>query len=179
MPAISSSTKKYLPIVLAILVLVLSAVLIYTQYNALSNLRAEVEEEEMLLNASRARLNRLIDHRNNAQEYEMRLEYAIRMIPQEAGEDSILRYIQQLSKQYDMRAVEIRFDNRSIEENYTTMPILITLEGNYSDLQRLLRQLREGNRVVRVDDIRVSRTGAAGSELRVTLSTATFYNPDN
>ena len=109
----------------------------------------------------------------------MRLEYARRMIPPEPGEDAMLRYIQRLTSEYDLRAIEIRFDTRSNQEDYTTMPITITLEGSYPDLQRLLRQFRDGSRAVRVDDIRISRTGGVGNQLRVTLSTATFYNPGN
>lgn len=179
MAALTEKSKKYLVYVLAALVLLLSVVLIYVQYTALSNLRAEVEEEEMLLNAAQARLNRLIDHRNNAPVYEMRLEYATRMIPPEPGEDAMLRYIQRLTSDYDLRAVDIRFDNRVDQETYTTMPITMTIEGSYPDLQRMLRHLRDGSRAVRVDSISISRSGAADSQLRVSLSAATFYNPGN
>lgn len=179
MATLTEKSKKYLVIVLAVLLVILSAFLIYMQYNTLVDLRAEVEEEELLLNAARARLNRLIEHRNNAPEYEMRLEYARRMIPGEPGEDAMLRYIQRLANDYGLRAVDIRFANRSVQDDFTTMPMTITIEGSYPDLQRVLRQLRDGNRAVRVDDIRISRAGGAGSQLRVTLSAATFYNQNN
>lgn len=179
MVALSENSRKYLVIALAVLLVILSVVLIYVQYNTLVSLRAEVEEEEMLLITAQARLNRLIDHRNNAPEYEMRLEYARRMIPGEPGEDAMLRYIQRLANDYDLRAVNIGFGNRADQETYTTMPITMTIEGSYPDLQRMLRQLRDGSRAVRVDNISIGRTGAADSQLRVTLSAATFYNQNN
>ena len=179
MLTLSEFKSKYLVIVLAVLLVILSAVLIFTQYKTLVNLRAEVEEEEMLLNAAQARLNRLIDHRNNAPEYEMRLEYARRMIPNEPGEDAMLRYFQRLANDYGLRAVNISFDNRSDQETYTAMPISMTIEGSYPDLQRMLRHLRDGSRAVRVDSISISRSGADDSQLRVTLSAVTFYNQNN
>lgn len=178
MAAVNESQKKYFVIALAVLVFLLSIFLIYTQYNALRDLRAEVELEEMAVTAARSRLNRLVDHRNNAPEYEERLQYATRMIPPEPGEDAMLRYIQSLTQDYDLRAIEIRFDARSEQDGYTSMPLTITIEGSYNDLRMFLRQLYIGSRAVRINDIRLSRAGA-GSDLRVSLAAVTFYNHNN
>jgi Tfp pilus assembly protein PilO len=175
MAANSGASKKYLVIILAILVVILSFTLVYIQNTTLANLRVEVEMEEQALSIAQANLARLMNLRANAAEYEQRLVYAERMIPADAGEEAILRYFYRLSDEYDIKVVEIRFDNRSVGETFNTMPLVLNLEGNYSNLSRLLRRLRDGDRVFRVNNIQISRTGGSGSDLRLTLAASAFY----
>ncbi len=175
MAANSGASKKYLVIILAILVVILSLTLVYIQNSTLANLRVEVEMEEQALSIAQANLARLMNLRSNAAEYEQRLVYAERMIPADAGEEAILRYFYRLSDEYDIKVVEIRFDNRSIGETFNTMLLVLNLEGSYSNLSRLLRRLRDGDRVFRINNIQISRTGGSGSDLRFTLAASTFY----
>ncbi len=175
MAAMSGTSKKYLVIILAILVVILSFALIYIQHSALANLKIEVENEELALSIAQANLARLLNLRANAAEYEQRLAYAERLIPADAGEEDILRYFYRLSEEYDVSVLEIRFDNRSAGETFTTMPLALNLEGSYSNLSRLLRMLRDGDRAFRVNNIQISRTGGSGSDLRFSITASTFY----
>lgn len=179
MAASGSSIRQYIGIILFILVIILSAILIYVQYNALSALRAEVEEEEIALLTAQTRLVRLMGHRDKASEYEQRLAFASRMIPDNPGEENILRYIHRLADDNDLRAIEIRFDGRNETENYTVMPLSITIEGSFQDTRQMLRQLHNGERAIRVNNIGLSRTGDAGTALRVSISASAFYNHNN
>jgi len=173
MAAPTGKSKKYLVIFLSVLVIILGAALVYVQHSTLSNLRAEVEQEEQALAIAQAHLARLINLRANADEYEQRLAYATKMIPADAGEEEILRYIYRLADEYDIQALEIR---RAEGESFTTMPVTMNLEGNYQDLRRFLRRLRDGDRVFRVNNISMSRAGGTGTDLRATITTNTFYN---
>lgn len=171
-----SNSKKAIVLGLVILVFILSAVLLYVQYNVFRDLNAEVEEEEIALLAAQTRLTRLIEHRNNAAEYESRLAYAKSMIPDRPAEEDILRSIQRLAEDNNLRVVEIRFDGRNDMEDYTAMPLSIILEGSFQDIRQLLKQLYGGDRAVRVDNLSLNRVGEAGSSLRVAISANTFYN---
>ena len=175
MAAVTGTSKKNLVIILAILVIVLSFVLVYIQNSTLAKLKIEVENEEQALSMAQANLARLLDLRANAAEYEQRLAYAERMIPADAGEEEILRYFYRLSDEYDVKVLEIRFDSRSVGETFNTMPLVLNLEGSYSNLSRLLRRLRDGDRVFRVSNIQINRTGGSGSDLRFTLAASAFY----
>lgn len=176
MKALSESSKKYLIIGLAVLVIILSGVLIYVQASVLSDLRVEVEEEEFAVDLARSRLTRLIGHRENAAEYEQRLETATRLLPAQPGEDQILRYIHRLADDNGLRATDISFGNRSVDEEYTTIPLSISVEGSFQDTRNLLRQLRNGERAFRVDNLSVTRAGGEGALLRVSISANAFYN---
>jgi len=157
MAAPTGKSKNTLVIFLSVLVIILGAALVYVQYSTLSNLRAEVEQEEQALAIAQAHLARLIDLRANA-------------------DQEILRYIYRLADEYDIQALEIRFENRAEGESFTTMPVTMNLEGNYQDLRRFLRRLRDGDRVFRVNNISLSRAGGTGTDLRATIATNTFYN---
>lgn len=179
MKAQSESKRKYIVIGLVVLVLILGLVLIFIQANTLSETRTKVEEEEMAVLAAQTRLNRLLEHRERASEYEQRLAFADRMVPRQPGEDNILRYIHRLADDNDLRAVEIRFDSRTEMEGYTEMPLSVTVEGSFQNTRSMLRQLYNGDRAIRVDNINVNRTGEADSVLRITISANAFYNHGN
>ncbi len=187
MAKLSGTLKSNIVIILAVLIIVLSIVLIYVQYNSLVNLRDEVAIEELALDTARAELTRLMGHRDRAPDYERRLEYARSKVPNRAHEEELLHYIHNLVERYEMRAVEIRFADRVEDEEtgYVTMPLSITVEGEdialrregeYIALCRLFESLYKGDRAVRVDDINISRAGG-GNGLRVRITAGTFYNP--
>ncbi len=178
MAKLSGTLKSNIVLILAVLIIVLSIVLIYVQYNSLVNLRDEVAIEELALDTARAELTRLMGHRDRATEYERRLDYARSKVPNRAHEEELLHYIHNLVERYELRAVEIRFADRVEDEEtgYVTMPLSITVEGEYIALRRLLESLYKGDRAVRVDDINISRAGG-GNGLRVRITAGTFYNP--
>ncbi len=168
-------TKKHLMIGIAVLVIVISAALVYIQASALSSLNSEIEEEEQAVEIARARLIRLTEHRANAAEYTERLEYATRLIPDTAGEEDILRYLNRLAGENELRVTQISFGARAEQEGYTVMPLSLTVQGSFQETRQLLRQLRNGGRAFRVDNVSISRGGEAGTALSVSVSANAFY----
>jgi len=138
MLALSGSKRKYIIIGVAALALILGLVLIYLQYNILTDLQAEVEEEELAVETAQANLNRLLSHRDRADEYRQRLDFARGKIPRDPHEEEMLRYLQRLMDQHDLKAVEINFGGRIEAEGYTAMPLDLTIEGSYSGTRKLL-----------------------------------------
>jgi len=175
MPMLAGQSRKYLVIALGALVLIMAGVLIYVQYSVFRNIRAEIAEEDFALRAAQSRFNLLIEHFDRAPEYEMRLASARRMMPRDPAEEDILRYIQHLSEEFELQAAEIRFEGRSEEAAFGRMPITITMQGSYTGLRSLLKEFREGDRVFRVDNVRISRVGDNGTSIRIIISANAFY----
>ncbi len=176
MARLDAAKRKYVIIGLAALAFIIGLVLIYVQYNVLSSLRADLEQEELAVDTAQANLNRLLNHRDRAFEYEERQAYARGKIPRTAREDEVLRYIQRLLNEHNLKALDISFENRIEEDGYTVMPLALNLEGDYSGIMNFLAQLRSGNRAVRVDEI-IIRRAENGSDLIISLSASTFYRP--
>ncbi len=178
MAMLAGQSRKYLVIALAALVLIMAGVLIYVQYSVLSNIRTEIAEEEIALTTAQARFNQLIEHFDRAPEYEARLEDARQKMPEVASEENVLRYIQHLAEELELQAMEIRFESRAEEPTFVRMPLTFTLQGNYTGLRHFLKELREGERIFRVDDIRISRLGEADGSIRIIISANAFYIRD-
>ncbi len=178
MASSTGSSKKYIVYILAVLLVILSAVLLYIQYNSLTELKAEKEQEQLALDTAYLQLARLTNHRENAAEYEQRLEYALRKIPVAPGEEELLRYIHRTAADSGVRVSEIRYTGRSDTESFTVMALALNLEGSYQDLRQFLRHLHIGERAIRVNTINISRTGSESGS-RVALTATAFYNSGN
>lgn len=170
--------RKMLFIALAVLALLVGITAIYFQSVKWRELETAVADEKLAISTAQARLNQLIIHRNNAPAYRQRLEDVQRMIPAAPGEEEILRYINQMAGDYDLRAPEIRFEGRIDDgAGYINMPLALTLVGSYTDIMMFLSRLRDGERAIRVDNINITRTGAEGSELRIAITANAFHKP--
>ncbi len=179
MENLTVTIKNNLKVILTGLAIILVGILIYMQYNTLVDLQAEVEEEQLALDSAQDLLSRRLDHQERAGEYEKRLEYAESKIPPTAKEDELLNYIQRLARAHDLQAQNISFGAHQTDEDedYVTIPLDLTLQGEYSGLRQMLKDLHGGERAIRIDDLNISRAGGNGTSLQINISANTFYNP--
>lgn len=169
--------KTIIAAALAVVVIIAGLVLIYYQFSNLRDLRAEVEEEETALLQAREELNRRQAIRADEQHYREQVDAFEKMIPANPEEEEVLRYFDRLAEEYDFRVIEIRFEGRQAfeEQGYVKMPLRISLEGSYRGLSNLLGHLYEGERAVRVDDVRISGAPEDPEKLPINLSANAFY----
>ena len=172
--------KELVPIIVAALLLILAIAMTVLQYNNLQGLREQVAEEEMAVTEARALLNRRLQHRDNAPEYEERIVILQALIPEAPQEEQVLRYFEHLAREYDLDVQQISFGEReeNAEAGYTRMPLSITMEGRYQHLIDLLDHLYSGDRAVRVDDVGISlaATSETPANIRVSISASAFYS---
>ena len=172
---VSDSKRNILTIALAVLILLISAALLLMQYRNWQDLETQVEQEELALYEAQANLTQLLQHRQNAEEYEQRLNIANSLMPTDPQEQELIRYLSRLAEDCDLRTANIRLGNRSEGEEYSIMPFDVSLEGSYRNLGRYLTQLRHGERAVRVDNLRLSRGGGADGTTSINVSASAFY----
>jgi Tfp pilus assembly protein PilO len=175
---LTKSRKNLLLTILAVIAIIAGIALVVLQVLNVRDLRQQAEEEQLALDSSRAMLARRQEHRENAPAYRERIAVYEQMVPGEPGEEQILRYFDLLSDEYDIRVIEIRFDNREINEDpgYVRMPLTVTLEGRYQDLIGLLGHLRDSGRAVRVNDVRITLTQDPPARVRIVLTASAFYS---
>jgi len=172
-PGIKSS---YLIYILAALVFILGLVFIYLQYTAWNNVKEEIRQEEEALDLAGIQLALLNRHRENAPEYEQRLAVARSLIPLQPDEDLLINYLYRLAEESDLEVNMIRFEDHSADDQFTTIPMTVSFDGTYPDLRRFLNQLYYGERAIRVNSIRINRSGAAESGISVLMNIVAFYN---
>ncbi len=176
----TKSRKGLVIMILAGLLLLLAIVMTVLQFNNLRELRAAVEEEEMAVMEVRAVLNRRLEHRANAPEYEERIRVIELMIPKTPQEEQILRYFDYLAEEYDLRVQQINFGGRvtNEEQGFVRMPLSVTLEGRFPNMVDLFSHLYRGGRAVRVDDLSISLapTPTLPANTRASISANAFHS---
>ena len=172
-------TRSKVVIIAAAVVLLAGIVLSYLQYTSMRNLQQAVEDEKLALSLAEANLARLINHRENANEYRQRHSFVRAVIPETAGEDDLFRYLFYLGNLHDVNVTEVSFGARVEEEGFIRMPISLNMEGSYNSMQALLDHFYGGERLIRVDSLRLTRAGGTGSSIRVTASASTFYSSEH
>jgi Tfp pilus assembly protein PilO len=175
-------TKKQQQIVIAVLlgVVILSCMifLLYHQINALKEARAEVEEEQITLQKEQNRLNYLIQLSKQADELEQRKKYLAELIPPLPDEDLLITGIQGLADQSNTDFLQVRFENRIAKEGYEEMPVILTFEGRYHGLLTLLDNMQTWNRVLRINEVRVSSGRDDLPQIQAEIKAAAFYHQE-
>lgn len=173
------SRKEVTVIALIGLLIIAGLVLVFIQARSLGELREAVREEELALDETRSVLARRMKYRENAEEYRRELQVMERLIPEDPEEEELLRYFERLAQEYDMNVQSIRFDARKTEEetDFVSMPLTIVLEGRYRDLVMLLNRLYNGERAVRVDDLRIGLASSPEQPamIRITIAAEAFH----
>lgn len=175
---LTPSRKTLLFNVLVILAIVIGLILIYLQVSNLRRLNEEVEIEEAALNQARIILNRRLEHKANAPEYQAKYNLLSIKIPNKPEEEEILRYMAFLAEEYNLSVNDIRFGSRAVhqEEGYIRMPLVITAEGRYRDLVGLLGHFYQDGRAIRVDNIAITVSSIETVKLRIILTANAFHS---
>jgi len=164
-------------IVLVVLAIVFGIVMTVLQVMNLNELKAEIEEEELALQQAQALLNRRLQYKANESLYREQLRVYSLLIPEEAGQEDILRYFEYLADEYDIDLVDLRFDNRvvSSEQGFIRMPMVVNVEGRYQNMIGFLDHLYLGDRAVRVDTIRITQISGQVPNIRVVINANAFH----
>lgn len=166
--------KEVLILVLVLLALAGMVFLVYNQLEEMQRTREKLQEEEIALAQAEAELQELYQIRDQAPLYQERLVYYEGKIPPEPGESKLLNYLQELEKKSTQNFVQVSFGDRQPGEKLTEIPLELSFEGNYTSLLLLLEEMREGERALRLDNIRIA-PGEHPGDLMVEISACAFH----
>lgn len=168
-------------LLLAALAILIGLVFLILQINGSKSLRASIEDEKIALAQAEAVLQQRLEYQANAPLYrEKAARYKI-MMPSQPQEEDILRTVNLLAEEYDLRVQEVRFDTRVLnpENGFVQMPLVISAEGSYSSLIQMLDHLMWGGRAFRVDQVDINLAGTDQSGIRFVLRASVFYRTAN
>lgn len=170
-------TQDRLIILLGAAAVALMIVLILLQLGTLRDTREAVADEQVALSQKRARLEQLRELERKGPEFLERLAAVERLIPDQPQEDALLIYLSEIAERTDTSFVQARFAARvnAGGGGYVKMPLSIIFEGRYHGFLELLDGLRDGERTIRVDDVRISRGREPLPKIRADISAHTFH----
>jgi Tfp pilus assembly protein PilO len=148
---------------------------VYSQYGKLQDARAAVAAEKQAIAAAQAKLAHLQALKANEVELRAQLAYMEKLIPSEPAEDQLLIYLQSAAKFAGIRLVQVRFQSRVVTEKYVEMPLTLTFEGRYTELLSLLNTLRNGSRLINVENVRIGQGTDLFPQIRVEITGRAFF----
>lgn len=168
--------KQKLFVVLAAVLLVAITVLLHQQLLLWREARQVMEVEQSRLAAARAKWQSVAALQRRAEDAGRQQLALGRLLPEEMGESSLLRYLQQLAEDAGLELQEVRFGQPVQRDGYMETALETSWQGRYSGLFSLLCTLQHsGQRAVRLDEIKLERGRADLPQLRAQLSGAVFY----
>lgn len=157
------------------LVVVLLIVLNIFSINKIKETSENIKTETTKLDENKHTLEKLKKLELIRPELESANEILIKQIPEEPLESGLLEYIQNLSNNNKNNFVEIKFEEREEKSNLSEMPFVFIVTGRYSSLLGLLGNLANGERLIRIDEIRIESMGNAKGLINTTIKANAFY----
>lgn len=169
--------KELLQPALGIVALALILVLIFNQYGALKQAREKVAEEQLALARVQAQLSDLEQAKAQAAELEQQFARYELMMPANPGEGVLISTLRSYAEDTGANFVSISFGERVNKSGYNEMPVELVFEGSYHQLLRLLNRLQAGQRIIRIDELKVTRGGQGLTVIKADIVASAFYAP--
>jgi len=169
------SGKDTLMVALGFIAFLLIIFLFYTQLGALKEARVALQQESQAFDQTQARLQELLQMRDQAASLEEQAEGMERLLPTKPEEDQLMLDIDTICEDAGVELKQIRFEKRVDQKGYIEMPLKMTFEGGYYSVLSLLNQMQEGPRALRLDEVKVVQGGQNQSGLKADIAASAFY----
>ncbi|AGL02058.1 type 4a pilus biogenesis protein PilO [Desulfoscipio gibsoniae] len=168
------SSHNILLLALGIIALLL-LFLFNSQLSALKEARLALQQERLASDQTQARLQELLQLRDQAAALEEQAESMERLLPAEPQEDLLILDIDTICEDAGVELKQIRFEKRVDRKDYIEMPLKMTFEGGYYSVLSLFNQMQEGPRALRVDEVKVVQGGQDQTGLKADVKASAFY----
>lgn len=170
-----NNTGKILLVVVLAALFVVMCFLTAQRMGSYVGLRAEINMEKLALEQDQQRLDQLVKLSEQEKSITDTIEACKKLMPDDPQEDELIKYIQKTASEAMSDFIQINFEPRAQANNYSSMPVKITFEGNYSTLIDFLDKLRNGERAVRIDGVSVTLTNNGVNDIKAEIAANAFY----
>ena len=151
--------------------------LLYIQIGALRTAWQEVSTEKTSLAKVQSRLQDLLAAREQFDGLQELLNRFDRLVPDQPDESDLLGDLETAADAACTDFNQIRFNNRVTQKGYMEMPLELTFIGRYQELLNLVDRLQNGPRVIRIDEIKLSKSNQDQLRLKADITASAFYSP--
>jgi type IV pilus assembly protein PilO len=169
-----SGNTALIALIFVFLAAVMSLV-IYMQVRYIDGLKASVAIETDQLNKNKLQVQRLLKLKAALEANKDEVQVFEQLMPQDAEEDKLIEYLQENAGQMNLRFVKISFEPRVPKKGYMEMPLKLRFEGSYKDILALLEKLKEGKRLITVDNIKILSDSENNAKVNAEISAKSFY----
>jgi len=166
-----SQTPQIVVVTFFIVCIVFFGYLIINEIAKINKMNREISLKYEEIAALRSSVNKLREMEKNAGDMEARLQAIREMLPEEPSEDGVLEYLQNLAKSAPAVLEQVRFEDRVPAGGFVEMPLSLTFNSSYKGFLNLMTGVMYGDRLFRVDEVRIENKTGNGLSIDVKAST--------
>ena len=135
--------------------------------NQIATLRSEVDEmQAAAVNLPELREEMLL--------LDERLEILSHILPEEFETAELLRGVGTIAAQSNLHLRDLAFRDPVPYEFYASSPIELELSGSFHDLARFFDRIGKFSRIINIDEVDITASGADAGTVNVTVTAMTF-----
>lgn len=140
----------------------------------INDLNADILRIEKEIEQSSLLLNKMQEADKKADQMEAQINELSKMIPKDPKQEQILMDIHDTASSLSIPLENIQFGTLVKKDSFTEMPLDLSFKGNYNGLLKLLADLMYGERLIRIDEVRIDNQVDG---LMIDLKAKYFYAP--
>ena len=155
-----------------VLLLITLTVLKINEHNELND---AISQQEASIQENQDRLINLqyLDSIKPALKYAF--EALNKQVPKEPMEHQIIAQINSITLDNETDFLDIHFDERLQKNNLNEMPIKLKFSGSYTSFIKVIKYLEQGERLFRIDEIKINKSDNGLSTITAEIIASTFY----
>ncbi|NMA67527.1 MAG: type 4a pilus biogenesis protein PilO [Clostridiaceae bacterium] len=168
-------SSHFILMILSVLMIILLIVLSVITSTRLSNVSKELEKEKINLSQNEVMLKELRALKNAKVGLELLASAMEKQIPDKPSEHVIIEILRQISQENKAILKKIKFNERKILDKLVEMPLEMEFNGRYSSIISLLEKIRNGERLIRIDSIKLSKSAQEDGFIVAQITGSAFF----
>lgn len=157
------------------IIALLLIVLCISSFYRLKNISDKLSLYTTTMEDNLKRNNELKEIERAEEELKMSHEILKKKIPLQSSEYQIIDSMNMYAKENNINLTNIQFGDYVENGDLNQMPLNLSFEGKYSDFIKLLTTIENGERLIRIDGISLTKNEASDQKIRADIGAFAFY----
>lgn len=170
----NKSVGIIIAIALAVVAASVMAYLIFTKAGQFKDLAVATIKDQSDIIRYESELSELKDLSRQEGSLKSYVEATERLMPGKPDEGGLMDYLRNMASGTSSAITQINFADRVKADGFIIMPMTMSFEGEYKDLEVILEKIRTGTRAVRIDGINIVKAEDVGNRIKAELTANAF-----
>jgi Tfp pilus assembly protein PilO len=141
----------------------------------ISEATSAIKNEEQIYEKNEEKLARLEALLLIEDELRQSFDALNKLLPKQANEAGLIQHINRLAEADGLDVAMIDFGDRVVNNNLNEMPMSLSFEGSYPQLVSFMKNVANGERLIRIDQIDIRHEEATADGITIDMEAVAFY----
>jgi len=171
-----NNTKSKILLISSFVIIILLLVLSVFKIMHIRETSAEIDQYNITINQKEKILSELKALKDYQSELDNAYKVLNEQIPAISDEQRVIALLDQYSKENEVVLLNINFGEVKEKDSFNELSLGLSFSGEYSSILKMLENMKNGERLFRIDDIQLSRIENNSKNIKADISAAVFYN---